>query len=190
MRRNQSNQTTKRKRPDSLNQGMSNVMNLFMTTGHRTICSPGDTHVQQGRGENSGCRTPQKRTRSKPPFSSGPRGLLDFWPWPRGPQTIDSPRTSARPCRISSTGTNQIGICCFLLVSSNCKDGPVNVRCAFEWGAVAMQWTNQNCPLPIAHRNVATRQPQFPICVPSRAFGTAKSMCPHQHVDGDSDSTF
>ena len=141
----------KRTCPDSLNQSVSNVMNHLMTTGHRTICSSGDTHIQQGRGESSGCRTCQKRTSSKPPrlLDTFLQDLRDFSTFGLSQEAHErSSLFGPAPARFasqdhqatSSIGTNQLGICCLLLVSSNCKVGPVNVRCASVRGTVAMQW--------------------------------------------------
>ena len=158
MRRNQSSQNTKRTCPDSLNQGVSSVMNHLMTTGHRTICSSGDTHIQQGRCESSGCRTSQKRTQSKP------SGLHDTFLQDQG---VGLGQEAHERSSLLRPAPAQLGICRLLFVPTNCKDSPVNVRCASVRGSRRNAGeTSKLCPLPIAHhRKVAARRPQFPICV-------------------------
>ena len=155
MRRNQSSQTTKRTCPDSLNQGVSSVMNHLMTTGHRTICFSGDMHIQQGRGESSGCRTCQKRTPSKPP------GLLDnFWPWPKGPRTSSDQRPPVSPARTTKRHRALGPISSGYVVSFLCR---ASARTAPSMFAAPLCGEPS---LSIAHhRKVATRQPQFPFCV-------------------------
>ena len=189
MRRNQSSQTTKRTCPDSLNQGVSSVMNHLMTTGHRTICSSGDTHIQQGRGECSGCRTRQKRTLSKPPglldtFLQDPRDFSIFGLGQEAHErsSLFGQRPPVSPARTTRRHRALGPISSGYVVSFLCRATARTPRqCSLRLCAGSRRHAVEKpklCPLPIAHhRKVATRQPQFPICV-RRVHSAQGGPCP------------